>query len=78
MVEAAREDWRLRERLLAEARASRGEGPDLGSWRRRVDAAFAPYDDFVVYREAAAWAGEVDEVIDAVEELCDAGQPACR
>jgi uncharacterized Zn finger protein len=68
-------DWRLRERLEAEARAVRGEGPELGSWRKRIDVAFAPYDDFVGYREAAGWARQVDDVIDALEELCDAGHP---
>jgi uncharacterized Zn finger protein len=68
-------DWRLRERLVAEVRASRGEGPELASWRKRIDVAFAPYDDFVDYREAAGWARDVDEVIDALEELCDAGHP---
>jgi len=73
VVEAADEDWRLRERLLAEARAARGEGAELATWRRRVDAAFAPYGDFVSYQEAAGWAHEVEEVIDALAELCDAG-----
>lgn len=68
-------DWRLRERLAAEARAARGEGPDLDTWRRRVDAAFAPYDNFVDYREAAGWAREVDDVLDALDDLCDAGEP---
>jgi len=68
-------DWRLRERLAAEARASRGEGPELASWRKRIDVAFAPNDDFVDYREAAGWARDVDQVIDALEELCDAGHP---
>jgi uncharacterized Zn finger protein len=75
VLEAADQDWRLRERLLADARAARGEGPALAAWRRRVDAAFSPYDEFVSYREAAGWAGEVDEVIDALAELCDAGHP---
>jgi uncharacterized Zn finger protein len=68
-------DWRLRERLAAEARAARGERPELGSWRKRIDVAFAPYDDFVDYREAAAWARDVDDVIDALEQLCDTGHP---
>jgi tetratricopeptide (TPR) repeat protein len=68
-------DWRLRERLAADARAARGEGPELGPWRRRIDVAFAPYDDFVDYREAAGWASDVDGVIDALEDLCDAGHP---
>jgi uncharacterized Zn finger protein len=75
VLEAADEDWRLRERLLADARAAHGEGPALTAWRRRVDAAFSPYGEFVSYREAAGWAGEVDEVIDALAELCDAGHP---
>jgi uncharacterized Zn finger protein len=75
VLEQVESDWRLRERLAAEARASRGEGPDLGPWRRRIDVAFAPYDDFVDYREAAGWARDVDDVIDALEELCDAGHP---
>jgi hypothetical protein len=75
VVDQIESDWRLRERLAAEARAARGEGPELGSWRKRIDVAFAPYDDFVDYREAAGWAHDVDEVIDALEELCDAGHP---
>jgi uncharacterized Zn finger protein len=73
VLEQAESDWRLRERLVAETRASRGEGPALGTWRKRIDVAFAPYDDFVDYREAAGWANEVDEVIGALEDLCDAG-----
>ena len=67
-------DWRLRERLLAEARAARGDGPDMGAWRRRIDNAFAPYGDFVTYREAHGWADGVKDVIDALADLCDAGQ----
>ncbi len=66
-------DWRLRERLADDARHARGEGPDRDSWRRRIDAAFALYDGFVTYREAAAWASGVDEVIDALEDLASTG-----
>lgn len=75
VLEAADEDWRLRERLRAEARAARGDGPALAAWRRRIEVAFAPYGDFVPYQEAAGWAREVDEVIDALVDLCDAGHP---
>lgn len=75
VLQAADNDWRLRERLLAEAHAARGDGPDLAQWRQRVDVAFAPYDDIVTYHEAFDWAREVEEVIDALVELCDAGQP---
>ena len=75
VLERATSDWRLRERLLAEARAGRGQGPDLREWRHRIDAAFAPYRGFVDYREAGGWAEGIGEVIDAVEDLCDAGNP---
>ena len=75
VLEWATSDWRLRARLLAEARAARGEGPDLREWRHRIDSALAPYRGFVAYREAEGWAEGVGEVIDAVEDLCDAGHP---
>ena len=75
VLERATSDWRLRERLLAEARAGRGQGPDLREWQHRIDGAFAPYRGFVDYREAGGWAEGVGEVIDAVEDLCDAGHP---
>ena len=74
VLDHAATDWRLRERLLAEARAARGDGPDMGAWRRRIDNAFAPYGDFVTYREARGWADGVKDVIDALADLCDAGQ----
>jgi uncharacterized Zn finger protein len=75
VLDAAGSDWRLRERLLTEVSASRGDAPDLERWRDRIDVPFAPFDDFVGYQEASAWAAEVGEVIDALAELCDAGQP---
>ena len=74
VLDLAATDWRLRERLLAEARAARGDGPDMGAWRRRIDNAFAPYGDFVTYREAHGWADGIKDVIDALADLCDAGQ----
>ena len=74
VLDHAATDQRLRERLLAEARAARGDGPDMGAWRRRIDNAFAPYGDFVTYREARGWADGVKDVIHALADLCDAGQ----
>ena len=74
VLDHAATDWRLRERLLAEARAARGDGPDMDAWRRRIDNAFAPYGDFVTYREAHGWADGIKDVIDALADLCDAGQ----
>jgi hypothetical protein len=74
VIEQAHGDRRLHERLAARATAARGGAIDLARWRRRIDGAFAPRDSFVAYREAAGWAGAVNEVIDALEELVDAGQ----
>ena len=74
VLDHAATDWRLRERLLAEARAARGDSPDMGAWQRRIDDAFAPYGEFVTYREAHGWADGVKDVIDALADLCDAGQ----
>lgn len=73
VLEQAADDWRLRERLTAQAAAAAGSGIDQGTWRRRVDAVFAPYGDFVSYREAAGWAADVDDVLSALEEQLDAG-----
>jgi hypothetical protein len=77
VLETAASDWRLHERLRAEARAARGAGPDLAAWRRRIDAAFTDRDfltrGFVAYRDAPGWAAGIDDVIDALADLCDAG-----
>jgi len=70
-------DWRLRELLVAEARAEQGAGPDLAAWRSRIDEAFTPSEysrgGFVTYAEAAGWAAGVDEAIDALEALGETG-----
>ena len=75
VLDRAEADWRLREHLLAQARAARGAGPDLAAWRRRIDGAFGASSrrGFVAYDEAHGWAEGVNDVIDAVEDLCDAG-----
>lgn len=77
VLDRAESDWRLRERLRAEAQADRGAGPDRGEWRRRIDRAFADRDfmshGFVTYQEASGWAAAIDDVIDGLEDLCDAG-----
>ena len=75
VLDRATSDWRLRERLLADARAARGSGADLVEWRSRIDRAFRASSrrGFVAYDEAHGWAAGVDEVIDALDDLCDAG-----
>jgi uncharacterized Zn finger protein len=69
----AASDRRLRERLAAEASAARGDALDLGPWRKRIDLAFAGNNGPRGYRRAADWERDMDEVVDALEDLCDAG-----
>lgn len=72
VLEQAAGDWRLRERLAAAAATASGAALDLRSWERRVEAVFST-GDFVDYREAAGWAADVQEVLDGLAELLDAG-----
>ena len=76
VLEQAASDWRLRERLLAEARASRGEGPDLVAWRRRITHSFAPvYRGFVTDREIRGWTAGIGDAIEGLEDILEAGHP---
>ncbi len=72
VLEQAESDWRMRERLLAEARAERGLAPDIEVWRHRINNSFAT-GGFVSYWEANDWADGIYEVIDGLEDLCDVG-----
>ncbi len=72
VLEQAAGDWRLRERLAAEAAMAAGTALDLRPWERRIEAAFAT-GDFVEYREAAGWARDVQDALDGLAELLDAG-----
>ena len=71
IVAQADVDWRLCEKLRARAAAAMNAPVDERSWRRRIADSFAPYGDFVDYREAAGWADGVGEMLDAVGELVD-------
>ncbi|MGQ0804571.1 MAG: tetratricopeptide repeat protein [Actinomycetota bacterium] len=73
VLDQAHADWRLRERLAARAAAAAGAGIDERGWRRRLETAFAPNGEFVDYDDAPTWAAGVTDVIDALEELVDAG-----
>ena len=70
-------DWRLREQLLLEARAERGLGLDIAHWRETIDSAFRFGEldrrGYAHYRDTADWADEVNDVIDALADLIDAG-----
>jgi uncharacterized Zn finger protein len=71
----ARDDDRLRERLILYA--ARRSGPDTGAAAiRRAFEKAVRVRDFVHYREATGWARGVDDVIDSVEQLLNDGQAA--
>jgi uncharacterized Zn finger protein len=74
VLQQASVDWRLAERLRAEAAAAAGSPINLNAWRRRLESAFAA-EDFVEYAEAATWAHQVDLTLDALEDLAAAGHP---
>jgi len=67
-------DWRLRDKMAAEVRVARGDGPDIDMWQHRIDTAFEPFGDFIDYREVEEWASDVFEVLDGLADLLTAGQ----
>lgn len=73
LVEQAEADQRVLERLRLRF-AANPDQLDLASFRRAIDLAVDP-GDFVPYQEAYDWSRGVEEVIDAVERLLDAGHP---
>ena len=76
VLSQAASDRPLRDRLMAEARTGGAESPELTAWRRRIEAAFRPWGDFVTYCDAPRWAAGVNDAIDDIEDLCDTGHPA--
>ncbi len=75
MLDWAKDDERLHERLILYA--ARRSGPDTGA--AAVQRAFeraVRVHDFVHYREAGGWARGVDDAIDSVEQLLKDGQAA--
>jgi uncharacterized Zn finger protein len=75
MLDWAKDDDRLHERLIIYA--ARRSGPDTGAAavRRAFDRAVRVHD-FVHYREAGGWARGVDDAIDSIEQLLKDGQAA--
>ena len=73
MLDWAKADGRLRERLLLYA--ARRSGPDAGAAAvRRAFERAVRVRDFVHYREAGGWARGVDDAIDSIEQLLKDGQ----
>jgi uncharacterized Zn finger protein len=75
ILDWAKDDDRLRERLIL--CAARRSGPETGVAvvRRVFEKAVRVYD-FVHYREASGWARGVDDAIDSIEQLLNDGQAA--
>lgn len=73
MLDWAKDDDRVRERLILYA--ARRSGPDSGAAavRRAFEKAVRVHG-FVHYREAAGWARSVDDVIDSIEQVLKDGQ----
>ena len=73
VIEWAKDDDRLHERLILYA--ARRSGPDTGAAAvRRVFEKAVRVGGFVPYREATGWARGVDDAIDLVEQLLNDGQ----
>jgi uncharacterized Zn finger protein len=75
LLDWAKDDDRLRERLiLYAARQSPGDS-SVATVRRAFEKAVRVHD-FVHYGEAAAWAGGINDVIDSIEQVLDDGRAA--
>lgn len=75
VLDWAKDDDRLRERLIVYA--ARRSGPETGAAAiRRAFEKAVRVRDFVPYGEATGWARGVDDAIDAVEQLLNDGQAA--
>lgn len=75
LLEWAKNDKQLRERLILFA--ARRSGPDAGvAAVRRAFQKAVHISDFASYREAGGWAQGVHEAIDAIEQLLNEGHAA--
>lgn len=72
-AEAARA--RTTRRTTTRGEVEGGDDIKLSVWMRRIERAFAPYGDFVSYREAEGWADGIHIMIEHLESLCDLGHP---
>ena len=72
LLEQAECDELLQERLLLEAAKAQGARLDLNGYRRAIDDAMDP-GDYVDYRAMYDYASGVDDLIDSLRELFDAG-----
>ena len=75
LLARAEKDERLSRRLLVDAARARGSPADLPVWKRALAEALQN-DGFVPYREAADYAGGIEEVIDSLDDLLRQGRAA--
>jgi len=73
VLDWAKDDDRLRERLILCAARSAGPDRAADAVRRAFDNAVS-VDGFIPYREATAWARGVDDAIDSFDQLLKDGQ----
>lgn len=73
VMEQVDSDWRLRERLTAQALAYGGGSLDVRTWKRRIDAVFGDGRHFIPYAEAGGWAQDIFDVLAALDDLVNAG-----
>jgi tetratricopeptide (TPR) repeat protein len=75
VLDWAKDDDRLYERLIVYAARHSGPGTAAATVRRAFEKAVR-VRDFVPYREATGWACGVDNAIDSIEQLLNDGQAA--
>ncbi len=75
LLDWAKDDDRLRERLLLYAARRAGPASGLAAARRAFERAVF-VRDYIHYREASAWAGDVSDAIDNIAQLLEDGQAA--
>lgn len=75
LVEQAVEDDRLRQRLLLKAAAGSAKGVDLAAYRAAINGAVEA-EGFIDYAEAYGYSRGIDEAVDGIEELLEAGRAA--
>src|SRR5215469_5742031 len=72
ILREAREDDRLRDRLLLHVAVRRAGGPNMETFRGALRDAIEP-DHSVSWRESWDWSRGVDRVVDSIEELLASG-----
>jgi len=73
VMEQAMEDERLRERLLLRAARTGGGSPDVAAFRRAIDRAVEPPDDYWDYGSPWDYARGLESVVESLSEMLKEG-----